>query len=75
MPGSECSSRCLRRVWVFTLAVLCSTNAQGAEVDVKNDSLIDGNSGPPCACFVSGESTAAWLTSPCNGDIVAVQVF
>ncbi len=57
---------------VTTLAV---NRTFAAEVIVQNDSLVDGNSGTPCHCFVSGESVAAWLTSPCDGDIVAVQVF
>lgn len=45
------------------------------EETVQNDSLIDGNSGTTCHCFVPGESAAAWLTSPCDGAIVAVQIF
>ena len=51
-----------------------TVNATGAEIDVQNDSLIDGNNGTPCACFVPGEQVAAWLDSPCDGEIVAVQI-
>ena len=64
--------------WVVLLLLVTSLAVNrtfAAEVTVQNDSLADGNSGTPCHCFVSGESAAAWLTSPCNGDIVAVQVF
>ena len=64
--------------WVVLLLLVASlavNRAFAAEVTVQNDSLIDGNDGTTCPCFVSGESAAAWLTSPCNGDIVAVQVF
>ncbi len=75
MSGSGFSYRCLEPVFVLVLAVLSGTNTHGDEVDVKNDSLADGNSGTTCSCFQPGESAAAWLTSPCFGDIVAVQVF
>lgn len=49
--------------------------AVAEEVVVKNDSLTDGGNGAIQAGFDDGESAAAWLTSPCNGRIVAVQVF
>ncbi len=45
------------------------------EVVVKNDSIINGSSATIQAGFVGGESAAVWLTSPCTGTIVAVQVF
>ena len=44
------------------------------EVSVQNDSLQDGQTGAIQAGFIGGESAAAWLTSPCDGSIVAVQV-
>lgn len=46
----------------------------GAEVVVQNDSLTNVSSGTPCQCFVPGDRAAAWLTSSCDGNIVAVQV-
>lgn len=49
--------------------------AAAAEVVVKNDSLVDGGTVAVQAGFVANERAAAWLTSPCNGRIVAVQVF
>lgn len=49
--------------------------AVAEEVVVKNDSLADGGNGAIQAGFDAGESAAAWLTSPCNGRIVAVQIF
>ncbi|MGB0716688.1 MAG: hypothetical protein ACPGXK_12465 [Phycisphaerae bacterium] len=49
------------------------TTAQ--EVTVQNDSLAKGQTGNVQAGFVAGESAAVWLTSPCDGNIVAVQVF
>lgn len=41
---------------------------------------IDSYSGPgdfilACPCFVAGEEAAVWLTAPCDGRIVAVQVY
>ncbi len=50
-------------------------HASAAEVTVQNDSVTDGSGATVCPCFIAGESVAAWLTSPCNGNIVAVQVF
>ncbi|HKQ50672.1 MAG TPA: hypothetical protein VJZ71_21555 [Phycisphaerae bacterium] len=47
----------------------------GDEVSVKNDSVVDGSTAVLQLGFDPGESAAAWLTSPCNGEIVAVQVF
>lgn len=49
--------------------------ARAAEVTVQNDSLTGGQTGAIQAGFAAGERAAAWLTSPCNGSIVAVQVF
>ena len=49
--------------------------AHAAEVVVQNDSLIAGAGGGIQAGFDPGESAAAWLTSPCDGNIVAAQVF
>ncbi|SFN24477.1 DUF11 domain-containing protein [Dokdonella immobilis] len=63
--------KCL--ISLFPLAI-CAASAIGAEVTVKNDSLIDNSSAIVEAGFVSGEKGASWLTSPCDGNIVAVQV-
>jgi len=48
---------------------------KAAEVTVQNDSLVPPGVGAIQAGFIAGESAASWLTSPCTGDIVAVQVF
>ncbi|MEX0877019.1 MAG: GC-type dockerin domain-anchored protein [Phycisphaerales bacterium] len=45
------------------------------EVTVRNDSLQDGGTVAICPCFVAGEEAAVWLTSPCDGEIVAIQIF
>ncbi|MDH3627371.1 MAG: hypothetical protein OEV00_01045 [Acidobacteriota bacterium] len=46
-----------------------------AEVTVQNDSLVAGNPGTAQLGFDPNESAASWQTSPCDGTIVAVQVF
>ena len=62
-------------VLLLLVTSLAASRSFAGEATVQNDSLVDGNTGTPCHCFVSGESTAAWLTSPCDGDIVGVQVY
>ena len=53
---------------------LCAP-AAAAEVTVKNDSLVDFGAGTIQAGFVAGEGAASWLTSPCDGNVVAVQLY
>ena len=60
---------------VALVLLLLATPARSAEVVVQNDSLTSGTLGTGCLCFLSGEEVAAWLTAPCGGDIVAVQVY
>jgi hypothetical protein len=62
------------RALVLLLPVLVAGLAQAAEVVVQNDSLSGGDTGAIQVGFDPGESAAAWLSSPCDGDIVAVQV-
>lgn len=50
-------------------------SAQADEITVQNDSLSDGGTAAICPCFVSSEEAAVWLTSPCDGNIVAIQIF
>ncbi|MBI2397661.1 MAG: hypothetical protein HYV17_07675 [Xanthomonadales bacterium] len=63
--------QCLR----FGILVVAAGGAQAAEVTVKNDSLADLGTAVIVQGFVPGEKAASWLTSPCNGDLRAVQVF
>ena len=59
----------------ISLSILLGASvAMGNEVTVKNDSVVGGSQGNVQAGFVTNESAAAWLTSPCDGNIVAVQV-
>jgi uncharacterized repeat protein (TIGR01451 family) len=61
---------------VFLLAGGIAWNlAAGVEQTVKNDSLVAGGAGVIVAGFAPGEKAASWLTSPCAGNIRAVQIF
>jgi hypothetical protein len=68
------SGRLARMVGMGCVA-LASAWSHAAEVTVKNDSVVNGASATICPCFVTGEEAAVWLTSPCDGDIVAIQIF
>ena len=59
----------------IALAASMGLAAHAAEVTVKNDSLTNFSAAVIVGGFVAGEKAASWLTSPCNGDIRAVQVF
>ncbi|RMF85414.1 MAG: hypothetical protein D6744_01435 [Planctomycetota bacterium] len=61
--------------WSALLAAICLiSHATAAEVVVKNDSITDNTQVVVEAGFIGGERAAAWLTAPCDGTIVAVQV-
>ena len=64
------------RVIVLAL-VLVGVSASAAfstEVTVQNDSFVSGGSAVIVGGFHPGEQAAVWLTSPCDGTIVALQV-
>ena len=61
-------------VGVAVLASVCPV-VSAFEVTVKNDAATDGSQAQECMCFLSDDEAAAWLTTPCTGDIVAVQIF
>lgn len=63
------------RTATAALALLGSFGVTAAEMTVKNDSLTNFSSAVIVGGFVAGEKAASWLTSPCNGDLRAVQVF
>ena len=56
------------------LATLCIT-AQAEEITVKNDSVTEASQAVIVGDFVEGERAGVRLTSPCDGTIVAVQIF
>ena len=49
--------------------------AHAAELTVSNDSTLNGVPSTVANFFIPGEEAAAWLTSPCNGDVVAAQIY
>jgi hypothetical protein len=67
-------TRALRLACCSAVCVFSSV-LYGAEVVVQNDSVTEGSTGAIQAGFAAGESAAAWLTSPCDGTIVAVQIY
>lgn len=64
-----------RRAVCALAAMLAAGTGYAAEITVKNDSLTDFGSASIVWGFASGEKAASWLTSPCNGNLRAVQIF
>lgn len=56
-----------------TLSAPATTRA--VEAVSQNDSTIGGVPSTVANVFLAGESTAAWLTAACTGDLVAMQVY
>jgi uncharacterized repeat protein (TIGR01451 family) len=65
----------MRSAFWLPVGIAIAATAAANEVVVKNDSLVDGASGVIVAGFAAGEAAASWLTSPCDGSVVAAQVF
>ena len=63
------------RALTLTLAAAVPWPTLATEITIKNDSLDNGSTAVIQSGFVAGERAAAWLTTPCAGNIVAVQVF
>jgi uncharacterized repeat protein (TIGR01451 family) len=57
------------------LALAVTGGAGASEATIKNDSLTNFGNAVVVAGFVSGEMAGSWLTSPCDGNLVAVQIF
>lgn len=65
----------MKRTCVALGAFLSFGAAGAAEQTIQNDSITSSSNAAVVYGFVAGEAAAAWLTSPCAGDIRAVQVF
>ena len=65
----------MRSAFWLPVGIAIAATAAANEVTIQNDSLSNGDSGTIQAGFVAGEKAASWLTTPCDGNIVAVQVF
>ena len=59
---------------VWALAALCLVFANANEVTLQNDSLTDNSQGAIIPGFAADEAAAAWLTTPCSGNMVGVDV-
>jgi uncharacterized repeat protein (TIGR01451 family) len=68
MYALQCVSRCS-----FLAAFMASANA--VEITVKNDAITNFANAAIVTGFAVNEKAAAWLTSPCAGNVRAVQVF
>ncbi|MGH8173772.1 MAG: DUF11 domain-containing protein, partial [Rhodanobacteraceae bacterium] len=65
----------MRPAFFLPMGIAIAATATANEVVVRNDSLVDNSSGVIVSGFVPGESAASWLTSPCDGSVVAAQIF
>jgi uncharacterized repeat protein (TIGR01451 family) len=65
----------MRSAFWLPVGIALAATAAANEVTVQNDSLGNGDQGTIEAGFVANEKAAAWLTTPCDGNIVAVDVF
>ena len=65
----------MKKVLTASLALALATGAAAGEITVKNDSLTDFGNASIVWGFVAGEKAGSWLTSPCTGNLVAVQIF
>lgn len=68
-------SRSTAAVAAFAFSGLAASSAIAQETTVLNDSLVEGATVAICPCFAPNEEVAVWLTSPCDGNIVALQIF
>lgn len=65
----------MRSAFWLPVGIALAATAAANEVTVQNDSLGNGGQGTIEAGFVANEKAAAWLTTPCSGNIVAVDIF
>ncbi|HVJ61677.1 MAG TPA: DUF11 domain-containing protein [Tahibacter sp.] len=65
----------MKRTHVLLCAVLFCGSAGAVEQTLQNDSITSSSNAAIVYGFVAGEAAASWLTSPCTGDIRAVQIF
>ncbi len=63
-----------QHLYIFFLTAI-AVPAYAVETLLKNDSLTEFSNGSIQSGFVANEMGAAWLESPCDGDLIAVQIF
>lgn len=59
----------------LALGLACTACANASEISLQNDSLTNFGNASIVWGFVAGEMAGSWLTSPCDGNLVAVQIF
>lgn len=64
----------LRSFAALALATAVAGLAPAQQTTVQNDSYVEGGGLVAVGDFAVGERAASWLTSPCDGRIVALQV-
>jgi len=57
------------------MLIMAAQFTAATEITIQNDSLTDLSSGAIQSGFVAGERAAVWLEAPCDGDLIAVQIF
>jgi len=65
----------VRTAFALGLTLALAGQAGANEVTIQNDSLADFGAAVIVYGFVEGERAASWLTSPCDGQLVAAQIF
>lgn len=73
--AASCGIHC--GLFIFFVAVNClflGASVSAQEVILQNDTVTDFGNATIQAGFVGGEAASAWLTSSCDGSMVAVQI-
>lgn len=65
----------MKRTSVWLYALLACSSAHAVEQTMQNDAITSSSNAAIVYGFAAGEAAAAWLTSPCTGDVRAVQIF
>ena len=60
---------------LILLNLVSAPRARAYEVVLQNDSTLAGTPSGVGNFFVVGESAASWLTSTCDGEIVAARIY
>ncbi len=71
VPGGKA----MKTRWLPGLILVVCGQATAAEVTVQNDSLTEFSQAVIVTGFISGGGAGSWLTSPCDGNLVAAQIF
>jgi len=56
------------------LGFALASGAWGKTLEARNDSFDGASPTTICECFIPDDQVAAWLTAPCDGGIISVQI-